>query len=193
MVFCARGEVLGIRPLEWGIAALLLAAAAAMVFAPAIWLAAALPAAFLLHAASWRSLWKSLGATLPLALFALLVAALQWPYGRLDPALPARTLAVFWFGASALRLLPWFRLADAVRPGSRLSVPVLFILFTRHFASILIGEARRLLCARRRSVCRAYGGWSFRSLASALAALFFRAMVRAERFYGALLLKGLVK
>ena len=151
----------------------------------------ALPVSFILNIIAWKSIAKSMRALLPVAVFIAVLSSLQWLYRGFDPEVAAKTLAVFWLATSAFRLLPWSRLVAAIRPGSRLAAPILYLLFMRHFALILSGESRRLLTARSRTVFRPYGRWSFRSLASAVGSLFLRAMNRAERFYAAQILKGL--
>jgi hypothetical protein len=157
------------------------------------WEIAALLVSLVINIASWRSISKAMRAMLPIALFVLTLILLQWLYRRPDIMVAAKTLAVFWLTTAAFRWIPWSDLAGAIRPGSRASALILYLLFVRHFASILVVEAGRLLHARSRAVPKAYGHWAFRSLAAALVSLFVRAAIRAERFYAALLLKGLVE
>jgi hypothetical protein len=157
------------------------------------WVIAALPVSLMINIASWRSISKAMRAMLPIAPFVLIMILLQWLYSQPDPVVAAKTLAVFWLSMAAFRWIPWSDLAGAIRPGSRASAFILYLLFVRHFASILVLETGRLLHARSRAVPKAYGHWAFRSLASALVSLFVRAAIRSERFYAALLLKGLVE
>ncbi len=169
----------------------LLAMAAFIAFTHHVWiLVSALPIGFGFSIIAWKSVIKALRALLPITIFVLALVLVQWLYHEPDLEVAAKTMAVFWLTASAFRLIPWSQFGNALRPGSRLSAPLLYLLFIRHFALILIGESRRLLTARSRTVFKPYGRWSFRSTVSALAALFLRSMNRAERFYAAQMLKG---
>jgi len=182
------------KPLSFMPALLVLSAAVAVAFMRNLgWVIAALPVSLVINIVSWRNISKVMRAMLPIALFVLTLAFLQWLYRRPDPLVAAKTLAVFWLTTAAFRWVPWSDLVGAIRPGSRASAFILYLLFVRHFASILVVEAGRLLRARSRAVPKAYGHWAFRSLAAALVSLFVRAATRAERFYAALLLKGLVE
>jgi hypothetical protein len=154
------------------------------------WLAGASAASFLIHAAAWGGFAGSARATAPVAVFSFLLFALQVFYGQPDPRLAAKTLSVFWLTSAAFRLVPWIPLSRRVLRGSRLAGPAIFLLFLRHFALILTGEARRLLTARRIAVGNPYGRWALRSLTAGLASLFLRAIVRAERFYAARIVTG---
>ncbi len=175
-------------------ALLVLSAAVAVAFMRDIgWVIAALPVSLVLNIGSWRSLSKAMRAMLPVALFVLTLILLQWLYRRPEPMVAAKTLAVFWLTTAAFRWVPWSGLAGAIRPESRASAFIFYLLFVRHFASILVVEAGRLLHARSRAVPQTCGHWAFRSLTAALVSLFGRAGIRAERFYAALLLKGLVE
>ena len=88
------------------------------------------------------------------------------------------------------RSLPWARLGSSVLV-TRKGLPVIFFLiFTRHFALILLDETRRAYTARRMSVPRSFSPGSFSSLTWATARVFERACVRAERFYAARVLDG---
>lgn len=175
-------------------ALLVLSAAVAVAFMHNIgWVIAALPVSLVLNISSWRSISKAMRAMLPVALFVLTLILLQWLYRRPEPMVAAKTLAVFWLTTAAFRWVPWSGFAGAIRPGSRASAFILYLLFVRHFASILAVEAGRLLHARSRAVPKACGHWAFRSLAAALVSLFVRTAIRSERFYAALLLKGFVE
>jgi len=191
LVLRSGGESREITLLPFAAPLIPLTAAVAVAFTlNTLWIISALLAGFLLHILAWRSLLKSLRATLPVALFALVITLLQLLWHQLDLTIAAKTLAVFWFSATAFRLVPWPSLAGAIHPGSRLSALALYLLFIRHFAFILTSESRRLFNARSYSVVKPHGRWAFRSLAAALVTLFLRAMIRAERFYAAQLLKG---
>lgn len=172
----------------------LLAAAAMVAFTHHVWiLAGALPLSFGLNIIVWKSVVKSLRALLPITIFVLAIGLIQWIYHEPDLEIAAKTLAVFWLTASAFRLIPWSQSGNAFRTGSRLSASLLYLLFIRHFALIFAEESKRLLTARSRTVFKPYGRWSFRSIVSAIASLFLRAMNRAERFYAAQMLKGFLK
>lgn len=170
----------------------LLVAAAIVAFTQYVWiLVGALPVSFALCIIVWKSVTKALRALLPITIFVLALGLVQWLFHELDLEVAAKTLAIFCLTASAFRLIPWSQSGNAFRPGSQLSASVLYLLFIRHFALILTEESKRLLTARSRTVFKPHGRWSFRSIVSALAALFLRAMNRAERFYAAQMLKGL--
>jgi hypothetical protein len=182
------------KPISFMPALLILLAVVAVAFMRNIgWVIAALSVSLVLNISSWRSISKAMRAMLPVAVFLLTLILLQWLYRRPEPMVAAKTLAIFWLTTAAFRWVPWSGLAGAIRPGSRTSAFILYLLFVRHFASILVVEAGRLLHARSRAVPKPYGHWAFRSLAAALVSLFVRAATRAERFYAALLLKGLVE
>jgi hypothetical protein len=169
----------------------LLLAAVAVAWSTQLWvLICALPGGLILNILVWKSAAQSLRAMLPVAIFVAVLASLQWLYQGIRFETAAKTLAVFWLTASAFRMIPWNRLANFIRPGSPISAIILYMLFIRHFALILVGESRRVLTARSRAVLRPYGSWSFRSLSAALISLFLRAINRAERFYAAQILKG---
>jgi hypothetical protein len=182
------------KPLSLVPVLLLLAAAASVAFMRDIaWVLVALPVSLALNIASYRSIFKALRATLPVVPFVLTLTLLQWLNRRPEPMVAAKTLAVFWLTTTAFRWTPWSELARAIRPGSRLSASLLYVLFVRHFVSILVVESGRLLRARSLVVTKPYGRWALRSLSAALVSLFVRGASRAERFYAALLLKGLLE
>ncbi len=134
---------------------------------------------------------KLFGRLVPLAVFAAGLATLQWLAGTLDPWLPLKTLAAFALGVAVFAAIPWRRLSRRLDPDRWWYAPVLFLLFLRHFTAILGDEPVRVLRARSLVVSRRYGpGW-LTSLSHALAALFRRAIDRAERFYAAQLVRGL--
>jgi energy-coupling factor transporter transmembrane protein EcfT len=134
---------------------------------------------------------KLFGRLIPLAVFAAGLATLQWLAGTLDPWLPLKTLAAFALGAGLFAAIPWKRLSRRLAPGRWWYAPVLFLLFLRHFTAILGDEPVRVLRARSLVISRRYGAGWLASLAHALAALFRRAIDRAERFYAAQLVRGL--
>lgn len=128
---------------------------------------------------------------IPLALFCAVTVALQAIAGRVDPWLPLKTFLAFLLGFCLYLSFPWRRLPRLLRPGlARRNVPILFLLFIRHFAAILGEEALRLFRARRLVVARERGPLGFFSLRCAVAAMFRRTLARAERFYAAQWLRG---
>ncbi|MFB3777714.1 MAG: hypothetical protein ACE141_08885 [Bryobacteraceae bacterium] len=173
---------------------LLLAAGAVSAIAlPLRWLVVAVLAASAAHVLLGRRRLRSLGAGIPVLLFAATLVLLQWLGGRIDLSLPLRTVAVFLLSTLAASVAPWTWIAGGVSPGSRLYLPGLFLLFIRHFAGILISESRRTLQARALSAPRVSGPGGFASVTGALTAVFRRALVRAERFYAAQLLNEIVR
>jgi hypothetical protein len=150
-------------------------------------------AVFAAHALLKRRGLRVLRDGFPVFLFAATLVALQWLNGRIDAALPLRTVAVFLLSTLALRLAPWTWIAGGLSPLSRLYLPGLFLLFIRHFAEILIAESRRTLQARAICAPSVWRPGGFASVAGALAAIFRRALTRAERFYAAQSLNGIVQ
>lgn len=194
MVFRACRESRAADLLIFAVPWILLAAALALAFTRnPFCMVGALPVSFLCHAVARRSVSRSARATLPVAGLALILTLLQLLNHRFDLTLAAKMLGIFWLTAAAFHLLRWQRVAEAIRPGAPFSKLALFLLFIRHFALILAGESWRVLHARERVIYKPYGKWAFRSLNSALVSLFLRAMIRAERFYAAQLLKGLAQ
>ena len=150
-------------------------------------------AAFAAHVLLRRRGLHALGSGLPVLLFAITLVALQWLNGRIDAALPLGTVAVFLLSTLAARLAPWTWMAGGLSPLSRLYLPGIFLLFVRHFAEILISESRRTLQARAMCAPGIFRTGGFASIAAALAAIFRRALTRAERFYAAQSLSGIVR
>lgn len=138
----------------------------------------------------WRTLLRM---AVPVLLFAFAVLAAQWAGGAVDPAMPIRTVAVFLLTTAGFHVLPWTAMAGRISVRSRLYLPVLFLLFVRHFTEILLAEARRVLQARSFCIARSLGPGSFPSLAWALASLFRRGLDRAERFYAAQSIGGVAE
>jgi energy-coupling factor transporter transmembrane protein EcfT len=176
-----------------GVLLLAAAAAAAALIPDPHWLLIAVLLGLLLRAVAWRSFRSSLRATVPIVLFAGILALMQWVSSTPVSLLPLKTIAVFLFSTTALRILPGSQIIAAARPGSAFFELVLFALFVRHFAAILVKESERVLQARSLRVSRPWGRGSFRSLVAAVAALLGRSLVRAERFYAAQLLRGLAE
>ena len=134
-----------------------------------------------------------LRAAAPILLFAGLLALMQWISTGAVTLLPLETIAVFLLLMAAVRFLPWRASIFTLRSRSRLYTPLLFALFVRHFVAILGTESRRVLTARSLCISRNCGRGSLRSLVFALAALFGRTLLRAERFYAAQRLRGLAQ
>lgn len=176
-----------------GALVLMAAAAVAALIANPHWLFIAVLLGLLLRAVAWGSFCRSLQSTLPIVAFAGVLTLMQWASSAPVSSLPLKTIAVFLFSTTAFRILPWFQIISAARPGSVLFGLVLFALFVRHFAAIFAKESQRVLQARSLRVSRTWGRGSFRSLAAAVAALFGRSLVRAERFYAAQSLRGLAE
>ena len=154
-------------------------------------LAIAAAVGFASHLALQNRLSQALASALPIVLFAALLVFLQWIGDGIQWTLPLRTVAIFFLATSAARLFPWTPLLQRVRPGGVLFNAVLFLFILRHFVMTLGAEARRVMIARRIAVPREYRPEWFRSLTSAVAAIFGRAIVRAERFYACQLLRGI--
>jgi hypothetical protein len=172
------------------VAALGAAVAALWLHGPALLITAI--AGFAAHSFRSGGVRRTLRDSLPLAMFLGFIAVLQLASGSAGWELPLRALAVFWFAAVAFGVLPWNQLVVLARPRSPFFSVVLFLLFLRHFALVLRDEVRRVLQARRLCVRYRFGAGSFRSLVWAVVALFRRALVRAERFYAAQWLGGIV-
>ena len=169
----------------------LLAAAVISARLGGIPLAAAAGAAFAIHLALRRRLRAALLSLVPIAMFAGVILALGW-FGGADPALAARTIAVFLLSTAAFRVAPWKWAASQLSPRSRLYTFGLFLLFVRHFAEILAAESRRTLQARGLCVRGTLGRGGFSSLGWAVVSIFRRTLLRAERFHAAQSLAGIV-
>ena len=160
---------------------------------------AALPVAILgamllgIRAILGRGLAGFLRVSFPVALFAGAVALLQWINGTTDFAVPLRTVTVFLLLSSAISLAPWTWMADSLSPRSHLYHAGLFLLFIRHFAAVLQGETRRTLQARAMAAPRLLHAGGTQALAQAVASVFRRTLIRAERFYAAQSLSGIAQ
>jgi hypothetical protein len=136
---------------------------------------------------------RLLAASLPILVFAATLVALQAWAGAVDLAIPLRAMAVFLLTTTAARVAPWEWAAGRLSPAGRLYAVGLFLLFVRHFTAILAEESRRTLRARALLAPALLRPAGFSSLAHALASIFRRALVRAERFYAAQLLNGILR
>jgi len=130
---------------------------------------------------------------LPVLVFALTLSLIQLASGARLTLLPVITVAVFLLTITLVRLVRWSEWIFGAPPGSRRYTALLFALSVRHFAEILAGETRRVLVARRLALPRRWGPGAGRSLVYAVAALFEASLARAERFYAAQSLRGLLR
>jgi hypothetical protein len=154
------------------------------------WLSLGLLVGLICYVASWGNVTKALRAALPILVFALSLAGVQLIFGMPVTNLAGKAVASFFFIAAAVRIYPWADLIAQVPPASSFFALACYLLFVRHFFFIFTSEAVRLLQARSLCLPKPYGRGSFRSLVAALAALFERSLLRAERFYAAQLLRG---
>jgi hypothetical protein len=172
---------------------LIAAAVAAALTTDLTWLLAATGTGLALRIILGKSVSQALRSAFPIVAFAAILVVLQWLSHAPARTLPLNALAVFLLSTVGFRLFPWTRLVSARRVQSKTFTPVLFALFVRHFASIFAQEASRVFQARALSVTKPWGHGAFRSLTAAVAAVFSRALARAERFYAAQLLRGLAE
>lgn len=126
-----------------------------------------------------------------LLLFAAALAALEGIAARRPPWIAARMLAIAAVGLIAFRLIPWIPVARSCLRRPALRPAVLYLLFMAHFLRILLGEALSLYLAWRLAAPRRWRASWWRALVHATASLFPRVLRRAERFYAALLVRGL--
>ena len=171
----------------------LLAGAVASTRLPLVPTVAFVAAALCGHVVVGHQVRHILRSAMPIGMFVAGVAVLQWFHDKVDWLLPLRTVAVFLLSTLAMRVVPWEWIASRLSPSSRLYAPGLFLLFVRHFTEILISEARRTLQARAMCAPLLFRAGGFASLANALAAIFRRALIRAERFYAAQTLNGIMQ
>ncbi len=172
---------------------LLLAAAAASTRLRGAPLAAAIALILLPLLCLRRERARLLAASVPILVFAATLIALQAWAGTVDAAIPLRAAAVFVFSTTAVRVAPWTWAAGRLSPTGRLYTVGLFLLFVRHFTAILAEESRRTLRARALLAPALLQPAGFSSLTHALASIFRRALSRAERFYAAQLLNGILQ
>jgi hypothetical protein len=130
---------------------------------------------------------------LPPLLFCLVLALLEWVGHHSVTVLPLKAFLSYAVLTLSLRIMPWAELLRSVSPQSWLFLPVLFLLFVRHFTSILRDEAVRSLTVYRLAVPHLFGHGGIRALAWSLDSFFCRSILRAERFYAAQLLRGLAE
>jgi hypothetical protein len=125
--------------------------------------------------------------------FAAGLAFLQWLAGGPVTLLWLKAVVVYVLTGLALRLFRSRVQLLRLRPNSWLYHAVLFHLFVKHFAGIVVVEARRLLVARSLAAPHPFGPGAFRSLVYATASLLVRSLERAERFYAAQALRGIAE
>jgi len=146
-----------------------------------------------LRAGVGRGLRAVLPTFLPVALFASTLALLQQINGTTDVAVPIRTVTVYLLLSAAGSLAPWEWIAAGISPRTRWYHTGLFLLFVRHFAIVLMAETRRTLQARTLAAPRLFGPGGAGALAQAVASIFRRSLLRAERFYAAQTLNGIAE
>lgn len=124
-------------------------------------------------------------------IFAAFLAAAESVLLRRPPLLAARMILAAAAGLLLFHAVPWARLArwSIRRPGLRNIA--LYFLFLTHFLRIFLEEIFSLFRAWRLAAPRRWRASWWRSLLHATASLFPRTLHRAERFYAALLVKGL--
>lgn len=126
-------------------------------------------------------------------LFAAVLAAAESLLFRRPPLLALRMFLAATAGLLLFRAIPWTRAArwSIRRPGLRNIT--FYFLFLTHFLRIFLEETLSLFRAWRLATPRQWrAGW-WRSIQYATASLFPRVLRRAERFYAALLVKGLAQ
>ncbi len=126
-------------------------------------------------------------------IFAAVLAAAESVLFRRPPLLAARMILAAAAGLLLFRAVPWARAARWSIRRSGLRNITFFFLFLTHFLRIFLEETLSLFRAWRLAAPRRWrAGW-LRSLLHATASLFPRTLRRAERFYAALLVKGLAQ
>lgn len=163
--------------------------AALLAYGNIVWLAAAAAFTIAVEVVLKRSVrWLE-----PILLFCAVIALLEWIDHRTVTELPLKALIGYLGVSRAFRLIPWVGLLRLAQPQSRLAAPVLFLLFVRHFILILRDEAMSSLTAYRLAVPHSFRYDGVYALAYSLDSFFRRCLFRAERFYAALLLRGLAE
>lgn len=128
-----------------------------------------------------------------LLIFAAVLATAESALFRRPPLLAARMIVAAAVGLLLFRAVPWARLArwSIRRPGLRNLT--FYFLFLTHFLRIFLEEILSLFRAWRLAAPRRWRASWCRSLMLATTSLFPRTLRRAERFYAALLIKGLAQ
>lgn len=160
-----------------------------LVYGNIIWLAATVVCSVSVGIILRRSfLWL-----VPALFFCVLLVLLEWIGYRSVTTLPLKAILSYVVFALGSRIMPCVALLRLISPQSRLFLPVLFLLFVRHFTVILRDEAVRTLTAYRLAVPHHFRRGGIRALAWSLDSFFHRCILRAERFYAAQLLRGLAE
>lgn len=179
------------REVAWIAAAAFLAGTPAIMLTQnPVWLGIALAAGFLVRARLYGSLSRAIRSALPILVFSSTIMLLEYWKQSSVSLLGLKAATVFVLVTAAVRLLPHVDLATRFEPRTRSYSLMLFILFTRHFVTILHQESLRLLRARSLCISRPCGRGALRSLGAALSSLFNRSLARTERFYAGQLLRG---
>lgn len=126
-----------------------------------------------------------------LLILAAALALLEALAAHRPPWIAAKMLAVAAAAMALFRAVPWARAARWGLARPRWRPLALYFLVLAHFLRILVDEVRSLYFAWRLAAPRRWRPSWWRSLARATAGLFPRVLRLAERFYAALLLKGL--
>lgn len=128
-----------------------------------------------------------------IAIFAAVLAAAEMLAARRPPGLAARMLLAAAAGLLLFRIVPWRRAAAWALTRPRWRAAALYFVFLAHFVRIFREEIVSLFHAWRLAYPRRWrrGWWS--ALGHATASLFPRTLRRAERFFAALLVKGLAQ
>jgi len=128
-----------------------------------------------------------------LLVFAAVLAAVEFFAAHRPPLLAMRMILAAAAGLLLFRAVPWKRLAGWCLQRRGFRNPALYFLFLHHFLRIFLEECTGLFRAWRLAAPRQWrAGW-WRSVHYATASLFPRVIRRAERFYAALLVKGLAQ
>ncbi len=122
----------------------------------------------------------------PVLLFAAMLAVFERAAAGRWSCLPLWTILAYGVSTAALRLLPWRRALDRFGP----CPPVMYLILVRRLTGVLSQEAGRVFRARSLCMTHRYGAGWFTSLTCATAAVLRRAVVRAERVYAALAVRG---
>lgn len=128
-----------------------------------------------------------------LLIFAAVLAAAESILSRRPPLLAARMILAAVAGLLLFRAVPWTHLARWSIRRAGLRDITLYCLFLSHFLRIFLEETLVLFRAWRLAAPRRRRASWWRSLLHATASLFPRTLRRAERFYAALLVKGLAQ
>jgi hypothetical protein len=128
-----------------------------------------------------------------LLVFAAVLAAVELFAAHRPPLLAIRMILAAAAGLIVFRAIPWRRVAGWSLQRRGFRNLTLYFLFLSHFLRIFLEECFALFRAWRLAAPRKWrAGW-WRSIHCATASIFPRVLCRAERFYAALLVKGLAQ